>query len=316
VRSAGPVIGTVLTLLTMALSGCAGSNDSSSARGVVVPSAAPAEFDATTGGIEGQVVDDQFLPIVGATVGILQLSVTTQTDAAGRFSFSKIEPGAYDLAAGLVGYDSYLTKVTVVAGEVRRVDITLVPLAITEPYQILQHQRGLFGCGASWRPAVAVSGIAACGLLSLLGDLNTYDKFLLVWNLGNSTAQGWNASVFEMQWNTNQAVGKGLNMIWEVNGCSNVGSARFSSVQGRSPLKGVADDGIVDRITKGTTCSGSTNRCNVDKCDIQSRVFSSPDSVGSSYPADIGFTFQQQFDQYHTAFFHSPPPDDYTALAE
>lgn len=62
----------VLTLIMMAFAECTGDNASSTRASLTGP-AAPVEFDDTTGGIEGSVMDAEQLPIVGAQVGILAL---------------------------------------------------------------------------------------------------------------------------------------------------------------------------------------------------------------------------------------------------
>lgn len=295
-----------LTLLIF-LSGCTGGNSAA----VVRLTAEPAVADTDTGGIEGVILDDEDLPLQGVEVGIPTAGIVTQTDSAGRFSLSHVPPGAVDLHAALLGYHYATRAVDVVAGEVvRDLEIKLLPIVTERPFEKTQIKKGLFGCGASWRPAVALSGLAACGLLSLVpADTSQQDQFLIVWQLPDPT-RAWNMSVFEMQWDSTQVAGKGLWMIWEVNGCVNANSGSFGQASGRSPIKLVSDAAKIATVTKAACQSA----CPPTSCEVVSRVFATPETFGSSSAADLGLSAQQPFIQYLTAFYHAPGPADYTAL--
>jgi hypothetical protein len=62
--------------------------------------------EATTGAINGMVMDPQELPLAGATVAItsVQGTRTGLTDQDGRFRFPYLTPGIYSLTASLPGY--------------------------------------------------------------------------------------------------------------------------------------------------------------------------------------------------------------------
>jgi hypothetical protein len=116
------------------LSGCAGSGSKALPSKASSTTAAPATVTQDTGGIEGVVRGEDTLPISGVEVGLIKGDGSSKTDAGGRFSFSGLVTGAHQLAFQRLGYESASRKVDVVAGEVSHVNVTLVVIAIVEPY--------------------------------------------------------------------------------------------------------------------------------------------------------------------------------------
>lgn len=308
-------LATILLLCTsLLLAACIGGEG-----GTPAATNASADFDESTGAIEAFVHDDSLTPLSGAEVGLLDApEFRATTDAEGRAALSHVPPGEHQLAAQKIGYGTTVKRVTVNAGEVTGTELTLLPAAATQPYKLVKDQRGLFGCGASWRPAVAVSGIAACGVLSLLLNLTQYDKFLLTWNLTGNVSE-WDGAAFEMTWKTTQAFGRGLTMIWETNECSNVRNSTFARDSGASPLQVVLNStrlhDALDNNTNDSDCEDKAN-CNEKTCTLQSRVFSQPDTLGANSPADVGITVQQSYTQYLTEFYNQEPEPGYTAIKD
>ena len=62
------------------------------------------------------------------------------------------------------------------------------------------------------------------------------------------------------------------------------------------------------------SCGG--DECSFEECKLMTRVFSLPDTLGASAPADVGFTFQQVFHQYLTEFYHDPGPESFSAVVD
>ena len=82
----------------------------------------------SSGTIRGTVVsDDERVSFRGATVEIVGTDRSTSTDREGRFRFSRVEPGQYDLRARYVGAPAKTVSVTVSAGETTEV---IVPLDV------------------------------------------------------------------------------------------------------------------------------------------------------------------------------------------
>lgn len=336
------LIAFLLAATVLALSGCVSNGDPEQAPALT--GAPPATFDDATGGIEGTVADDEQQPVAGAEVGIPALELSTVTDLEGAFSFSNLAPGAYNLYVLKLGYQSAVRPVDVTAGDVQDVSIQLTPTAITGAYQVLLTQRGLFGCGASWAPGMPpepapglaslplglgeglpnrVGGLAGCGSFSndnMEGTpVRDLDQFRLNWNL-EEPMLNWKTGVFEMKWTTNQLAGRGLSMAWEVDECYNRGTAfEFARAEGGSPLRVQADEDLIQSvISNGTAtdlCSEAPANCNEDGCKILSRAFAQEETTGDDQ-ADIGVSFQQQYDAYLSAFFVDGAPEGFSAIAE
>src|ERR1041385_3199145 len=80
--------------------GCIGVNSAAPASapsGGPQVASGPAEFNETTGGIEGTITDTELAPIPGAVVGLIADASTTTdtvtTDATGHFALSHVKPG-------------------------------------------------------------------------------------------------------------------------------------------------------------------------------------------------------------------------------
>ncbi|HEX9816136.1 MAG TPA: carboxypeptidase-like regulatory domain-containing protein [Candidatus Thermoplasmatota archaeon] len=304
--------GFVGLLLMAAVSGCVAEG----APAVAAPEAQPAEFDETTGGIEGLVHDDNFLPVSNAIVALGDLpEIQGTTDEGGRFSFSHVPAGEHTLFVSALGYESAGKSIEVAAGIVTQMDFILVVIPIETPFYEIKTLSGLFGCGTSWRPAVVYSGIAICGALDIVGDPTNADNFLLVWQT-TGPVEAWSAAVFETVWTSNQAFGSGLSVNWEKNGCANVADARFVRTAGHSPLRArLAGEEFAEKMDNVTDNSCS-DECTFDDCRLMTRVFSMPDTLGASSPADVGFTFQQVFHQYLTEFYYDDGPETFSAVVD
>ena len=82
----------------------------------------------TTGTVAGTVVDaagGDALEAVQVVIPALNLGATS--DAGGRFAIPAVPPGAHELRAELIGYDSETMVVTVTAGQTARVELRLAP---------------------------------------------------------------------------------------------------------------------------------------------------------------------------------------------
>lgn len=141
---------TVLLLGVAALAGCveseSGGLSPSTAPGPGV-AAGPAEFDETTGALDGVVTDTELVPIPGAVVGLLAdetipTPVSVQTDEAGHFALSRVPPGDHVLAASALGFNSVTKRVTIEAGSVVAVSLLLEKLAVAVPYSSTVIKKG------------------------------------------------------------------------------------------------------------------------------------------------------------------------------
>jgi len=80
----------------------------------------------STAALRGTVTDSlSGQPLVGVSVALVGQPGGTATDALGQFRLAGLKPGTYALRAGTLGYKPKNQSVTLVAGEVRGVAITL-----------------------------------------------------------------------------------------------------------------------------------------------------------------------------------------------
>lgn len=129
------------------LAGCSGGTPETSrglrGSGSGTEAAPPADFSdldlhatKTTGVLRGVVVDATIVPVPGAAVTVLPGNLSMSTDAAGRFGFADLEPGAYLVRAAMADYAGAQASVQVVAGESepRATMLVLERVLGTEPY--------------------------------------------------------------------------------------------------------------------------------------------------------------------------------------
>ena len=188
------VFAVVATSILASLSGCvggaAGGPTSADTPGGIQP-AAPAQFDENTGAITGTVTDDQIQPIQGADVGLVEKpEKSTQSDAAGAFTLSNLEPGAYTLVVGRLGFESTGKKVEVVAGSAVTVSMLIVPLPVAQPRHFTYRFSGYIDCAFA---VVRTTLSAGCGQGT---TVSTQAPFKGGW------PADFSALVFEAEWNS------------------------------------------------------------------------------------------------------------------
>lgn len=299
----------MLLLIAVALSGCTGKG-SKSEGAPAVPSAAQAVADAESGSITGFVTDDQELPVPDAGVAIVGRRNETKTDSAGRFTFNGLPPGTYQLAANKIGYEVATKIVTVNVGEISEVFIPLVPIPAEVPHEVVQPRTGVIKCSARWFPAIPVvgtTGLAVCGVSPV--DVVVGDKFLLTWIVSEKGAR---EAFLEMKWQTTQALGRGLLLIWELDGQSNNAAGTLGRREGVSPLTIHANEAKFEQLKS----SFNTWDCFAKGCRFQTRVFASANTTNINSPEkiDVGVVVDQPFTQYLTVFHYMTKPSEYTAV--
>jgi hypothetical protein len=143
---------TTLVCLVLASTAAAGCADSGS-KAASLSSAPSASATTDTGGIDGMVIDDEQNPVDGANVTLRSLATEFKTSTTsskdGSFSFSRLEGGAYELLIVAFGYNSRITKVDVVAGEVVKSTSALVRIVVAEALPELLIKKGYINCSVS-----------------------------------------------------------------------------------------------------------------------------------------------------------------------
>lgn len=316
-------------LVTLLLAGCVESSGSSQSNA----SAPPAEFDETTGAIQGTVVNDENLPIESALVGIVELRIEAVTDSQGRFTLSNVQPGTQNLIATAIGYEPAVRKVEVVQGSVIEQHFTLTADAVTTAYFKMRPQVGNVQCTVRAYPGAPTTGagglpkwttgLAACGVanLSVVVPLPP-DRFLLAWEMDKQV----NEVLLEMEWKSTQASGRGLDVVLEHAGMYNSIPNTFGRDLGLSPLQV-----YVNNTTMLKLVETSGKNCYKAKCKVETRVFGAANTTEYYLPidppdvsplgkpsrkVDAGFVFDQRFTQYLSTFYHMERPSTYTALKD
>lgn len=136
-------------MMAVAFAGCISAESGPSSEGAPGQpqvSSGPAEFDETTGAIQGIVTDGELVPIPGAQVGILKSDLIPEdivvlTDENGAFTMSHVPPGDHTLTAQALGYQSTASRVSVQAGAVSNPTVVLEVLPTDEPFHVTVFQK-------------------------------------------------------------------------------------------------------------------------------------------------------------------------------
>lgn len=314
--------------------GCVGAKGDPTSTGPSGPPVAtgPAEFSDANGAIEGLVIDDETLPIQGVIVAAYidpAQSSQVSTDAAGRFVINNLAPGAYNVAAAKLGYDSIVKRIEVVQGEVASASFSLRQIEIHEGYHESFVQDGYFEC--SW---TGVYGTGPC-FFPIISDSNSQVNYPLWPNnkrqfdypVGPGAVTVFN----ELTWDRTTAA-TGDTMAIFLSYAERTTSHRYCSLSETKPVnlrwdRAMLKDGQFDEDDDeaGECMNGSDQLPNSEPQTIPmegqmltTRVNTGPGNVpGSSEDtAGIGIAFQQSFELYVTYFFWEYAPADFSALSD
>lgn len=117
------------------LGGCVGVGEAQSQTGGPTGTVDAAGGATTSpeafGSIRGLVIDDELRPLAGAGVALLTTNVAVETNGRGEYAILNLAPGAYNVAAQKLGYESAAKQAKVQAGLESWLNLTLVPLPVT-----------------------------------------------------------------------------------------------------------------------------------------------------------------------------------------
>ena len=295
---------TAFLLVAVALAGCSSGGSEADPEPTVDFDALELEATATTGVIRGIIVDEAIRPVGNVVVTLkgTEERTTTSTDE-GSFGFDGLEPGTYFLDAAKPGYSSAQSSAEVVAGvaEPPIVKIQLTIDAATLPYSVLHKWDGFLECG--------LSVIALCGA----ADGFTNDNFASVMVIDG-------VPLFiqsEVIWTTTTAASDEL-WLWHSSGSKPDGAFNgtrnaYAWRQGPSPLVMTSNATEIEESEFGTnndlylrmftgSISGTRNPADPEGCY--------PGDPGPDvYCGGVGYSIQQSFTVYTTAFFGYLPPE-------
>ncbi len=107
----------------------------------------------THGIVSGIVGDDALYPLPNATVWVLSLNLSAQTDSNGRFAIINVPAGVYILEGSKKDHATVQTTVDVIPGQTARAVLLLGRLPPTDPYHITWQQEAfveLDAAGMAW----------------------------------------------------------------------------------------------------------------------------------------------------------------------
>jgi hypothetical protein len=238
--------------------------------------------DATTGSIAGLVHDPELVPVPNVEVGI-QGGESTTTDGQGMFTLNAVAPGSHALLVQALGYESAAQKVDVVAGEVLEVKISIVPIAVAEPYQLGQELVGFYNLG-----------VCANGLTLRPGYLVFPDTERSIFETPAVDAPNMKTTIDAMTWDSTAPLSAQLfNLNHMVDGVSK------SSQTKKAPIVSRIDDPEPKKkggVINHWTWVGCTEFNQTDPTAVFSLVV------------------QQKFMIYVNSFYHQAAPEGYTGL--
>ncbi len=339
-----------LILVIGMFSGCVAEGTTNTAVGPgdqEIPTVAPpAQFDDTTGAVEGIVLDEEQQPIAGAQVGLLQpssnLSITTTADLSGRFTFSQVTPGTYQLFAQQLGFETAARSVTITAGEVLPASFQLTKIAIQQGYVEVWSKRGYFQCSTT-----ILGSTGPCGFFPQVGNVtpisslfNQQGSRAFIYNVSAGVVSAFN----EMRWTPGSAAtGTKLSLTFtyqEHEGQVRTASHYWCTSRADSPVVDHWERAFIDETETetdwdeeepGKCLSGVQQLPNndeprtIDADGMLLRSFANTGpgrnpatgadlcAVGSSC---FGMAWEQSFEMWFSVFYWDRAPEGYTALAD
>src|SRR2546421_3768287 len=114
-------------------------------RGVPVQAQAQARTWPPSGGISGQVVNQQSrVPVSGATVSLIGTRLHTATDSAGRFNEASLGAGTYILEVRAIGYGVTSWVLRLADGELVDYVFELEPIGVDLEPIVVEGRPGYF----------------------------------------------------------------------------------------------------------------------------------------------------------------------------
>jgi hypothetical protein len=318
-----------LLVLALAASGCTADNPPPLTSGwsdEIAP-ALPADFDETTGGIEGTVLDDERTPISLADVTLVGAG-QTRSDLEGRFSFSHVAPMSHRLVAVHPGYHVASRTLEVHIGELSRTELILAPIAgADDPYEVTLIKSGYIECAIFWNQGNG--GYARLDPCSMVNQR----QFQSVLNFTFPQQQLMTAFVSETTWTAsmpaNRELSEGITVSAFNASCAQTGPtcyARNDAVLynrddvngtiygGPAPLRFVNNISHVNgRLGDSKVETRTLNHCARPGIDC---TFYVTHYAYTRSTLGISLTQSQRYQVFFSGFFNGPYSDEFTAIPD
>jgi len=298
----------VFTVLLLAIAGCTQSGDGDRQQ---VPtdglSAPDAEFDQNTGAIRGTVIGSDFLPIVGAQVGLQGRGDVHTTAADGTFTFSRLEPGNYVVLVTKLQYEAASLATAVDANRATEIEISLEPIPVVEPFWEVSQFTGFITCSVGY--ALVLSEECGAGAGTPAGRFGTDPNNKIDWtfNVENTLEFPQLQTMYlELDWRPASAAASQLG---------------FHVAHGFVCEPSCEEDTNFCDVFENYGTPVQTCTVNVDQLGIDDPAAQLPyDITARAWAAPSGETespnvvFQQPFTMYRTDFYSQGVPQGYSAV--
>lgn len=312
-----------LVLLTPALLGCLGGDDDAGGESL---QKARASVTASLGGIEGTVTDGAIQPIEAATVTLLGVNRTTETESDGSFAFSEVEPGTYTISFELDGFVPTTKDTEVKAGRIAFVDVILAQRFTEEPFTQELELAGFFECGFAAGVHIPPPANISSGIISypVCGDVNdrannaTNDRFEHFFELEAPV----HTVIIETHWQP--GTGGFSDQLWvdmvpQGFHCGSISTCNWSFIDhwGPNPLTGRIDQAKFQEVQDFfiEQCEdGEDEWCGYSFFDegwpLWLRVYPRWECQPAGLQTCV--LLQQDFTHLVTAFYNAPAPEGYS----
>lgn len=264
-----------MLMTVVAVAGCVEGDNSAETAAATSTDAGP-----DRGLIEGQVVDEETLPVADASVAIIDEALETTTDEDGVFVFEGVAPGAKTVFIQKLGFESIGKTVQVNAGETSQVSVTLEAIQVADPWMETFVGDGFMTC--QWSTPVVKSRIAC-------DEIGDPEKSTFDWMV----QPGLLETLTETVWEQTSAL-----------------SPEYIELDHRF------DDDCKECnvVKKSPHVHKSTDYD--DDFDEETELTESYWLPFGNTSQPVIFAFQQKFTVYTSAFYHQPVPAGFSAAPE
>lgn len=313
---------------------------------------APGEVDPNSpfGIVQGSVMSEEQMPIVGALVGLRDTSFQSVSDANGNFLIRDVPPETYILDIGALGFEAQARRIDVVAGQLASVAVLLVAISVQSEvyYEVIPHA-GYMECALA--TAAWISGCSYPYTMAIGGLKNGTCYFgpcvpatgVDLWSVGapkdvQNNVHRFNITIpqnigqlqAELVWTPSSAAATRMNLMvvcgdydWIADDCTIALRYGYANgVRGTSPIKHVIEREDWEDENGGGHKGFYTADGNGTKWDLYAnKEIWVMNYVGLPFsdfddPTTTQLAFAQRFDLYDTLFYNGRGPDDWTVLRD
>lgn len=258
--------------------------------------------------IEGIIIDSELVPIEDVSVMDTTSSVTTTTDAQGRFSLGPVEPGEHQLVAEKAGYSPASLTVQVFDAAVTGLTLTIEPVATTVPFhETVPHVTFVY-CWIAFG-----SNVPCTKLVDYVAGTNisAEEKFAFTFRIPYPNLAD---ILVEMTWNA-QALGHDMRFYIQTppNQPLTAATQKYFRMIGSSPLRGWV---IADVVNPGYGPNG-THLFDATPNKVLYEASTVSSNTNSTLPGNAVAVFLNiRSETWMTSFYNRPGSREFTAIPD